>query len=507
MKKQNLLALFLSCAVSLSAATRAGYTFTDNHKQSFNPPANLKVEQVPCFVVLGFDDNPRAGSATDGGIRFVVDMMRDKVNPTQTTPIAATFDGRDAKVTFYTNPEGLKSWQEDGAPNLIPAYREAFTEGHEMGNHTFDHWRNWQGTAILAASVSDWQKEINDADEWFTKAYLEQSFIDTAADWMINDELGKGLYGAEIPLDSIRGFRAPYLAYNDNTFKVLKEVGIWYDCSIEDGSEIADADGTNLRWPYTLDEGSISASATANTDNGGVGHKDITPTAGLWELPNCPVFIPHDSLASKYDFPTGLRERAGGRESVTGLDYNIFTKKDKGGLGLSAQDFLAILKYTLDQRLKGNRAPFMFGTHSQFYFDAWAGTNSNATGAELRAALEAFVDYALTKDVVRVVRGIDVIEWMRNPVGLNGEVGVTKHSSLSSPKLNVVVSNKVLQISNLSNGTNRVILRNLKGQLLQTTDLSGSQTSVALPDGITPGVYSVQIKGQQSTQVQKIIIQ
>ena len=50
---------------------------------------------------------------------------------------------------------------------------------------------------------------------------------------------------------------------------------------------------------------------------------------------------------------------------VTGLDYNMFAE-----FKMSDAEYAATLKYTLDLRLRGNRAPFMFGGHSVNYKDA-----------------------------------------------------------------------------------------------------------------------------------------
>jgi hypothetical protein len=87
---------------------------------------------------------------------------------------------------------------------------------------------------------------------------------------------------------------------------------------------------------------------------------------------------------------------------ITGLDYNMWTMA-----GVSPEEFLAIWKYTLDLRLKGNRAPLMVGAHTQMY-----------PKPEQRRALEAFIDYALSKDEVRIVTPVKVIRWMRDPAGL-----------------------------------------------------------------------------------------
>lgn len=90
------------------------------------------------------------------------------------------------------------------------------------------------------------------------------------------------------------------------------------------------------------------------------------------------------------------------------MDYNLY-EKQWGGLGLLDNEVLAILKYSLDLRLKGNRAPMMFGAHTQFYVDSWATTNANCTGAQMRKVIQDFIDYTISKQEVRMVRGNDII--------------------------------------------------------------------------------------------------
>lgn len=521
MKQNHLISLItLAITVTLSAQTRADYQYTDNQEQSFSPPKGLSPEQVPCFVVLGFDDNPRSGSAADGGVNWVLSMMEGKMNPTAEFPNTGTFDGAPAKVSFYNNPEGFSGYFEDGPANLIPAYRRAYEAGHEMSNHTFNHWRNWQGAKIINASESDWISQIDQADTWLTKPYPTDEELDGKAQWEINEMFMSGNYGAGIPRDSVRGFRSPYLMYNKNTFTALKERGIWYDCSIEDGMENPDEDGTTLRWPYTLNQGSESASATAHKDvnqdkDGMLDHGDVSPVDGLWQLPNSPVFIPHDSLASVYGFEPGLRDRAksttidGLEDRMIGLDYNLVVRNelDRTANGLKANEYLAVLKYTLDKRLEGNRAPFMFGVHSQMYRDQWCQTYTNITGAEMRQALEDFVDYALSKQEVRVVRGIDVIHWMQDPVPLRDAVPLSQIQTEVKKGFTAQVQGNSLKLTGLPEGNMAIRIVSMNGQLIASrAAMFKGEFTMNLGESIAPGIYSVRVNSKGSVLTQKIAI-
>lgn len=483
------LALFFNMSFS---ATRAGYNYTDNHPESKMPPGGLTVNEVPQFVILGFDDNSRAGSADSviGGIYWVDDMLNGKVNPSQSSANSKTFDGRDVKATFYCNLESFESWQEDGPSKLIPSIRHIFNNGHEVANHTFDHWRNKNTQTILSQSLDSWKSIITHNDECATRAYLEDSFLDTAADWQINQELDGGTYGSELPLDSIRGFRAPYLAYTEHTMTALKDLGFWYDCSIEDGSEDPTNDGTNFRWPYTLDNASSSANATAG--DGTYGHNAITATSGLWELPNCPLAVPSD-----------LQGKVGGKTLITGLDYNLF---DKTQYGYTDTEVLQILKYNLDQRLSGNRAPFMIGLHSQFYFDSWASQHANVTGAQMRKCVEDFVDYCISKKDVRVVRGIDVIEWCRNPVGLSE----TANSSAMNNKikdLNLKINNGIISFNQSDIENVSMKLFTVNGKLVaQKRATCKNEIQWNVSKNVNSGVYILNVELNNSSFQQKINI-
>ncbi len=85
---------------------------------------------------------------------------------------------------------------------------------------------------------------------------------------------------------------------------------------------------------------------------------------------------------------------------------------------MTKAEFIAVLKYTLDLRLQGNRAPFTFGGHSDVYTDAY-NICPNITPQERREAVEEFFQYALTKPEVVVKRVEDIVKWLENPTPLS----------------------------------------------------------------------------------------
>jgi peptidoglycan/xylan/chitin deacetylase (PgdA/CDA1 family) len=344
------------------------WTGKDKLAPSTSPPCGLTPQQVPMFVSLGWDDNGNAD-----GMNWAVDMLK----------------ARNATATFYMTSGQGNAWP------VIDAWRKARAHGHEIGNHTESHF---DGKAF---TPQKWEQELTACNTFLTATH----FI--------------------APQAEIIGFRSPFLSYNDAMLATVQKLGFQYDCSIEEGLQ-PDADGTNYYWPYTLDQRSPGHTVLASRM--GSTRMEIEPHPGLWELPVYAVIVPPDSQAPNYGVPAGLRTRlatvqtwfAGGQGptdgKITGFDYNMWARASDGAFALSKAELLATLKYSLDLRLKGNRAPFLLGVHSAYYVDAW---NSNAPGAptaaERRQAIEEFLDYARTKPEVRITSVRTVLDWMRNP--------------------------------------------------------------------------------------------
>ncbi len=332
---------------------------TDYLAPSQSPPCGLSASEVPMFVSLGFDDN---GDAE--GMRWVLEMTK----------------ARGVNVTFFnTSAYGAQ-------PAVLDTWKQARRDGHEIGNHTVTHLPNHGGKGM---SAEQWRPEIAGCTEFLLTSGVVED---------------KDLFG----------FRAPYLEYSDGMLSDVTTLGFRYDSSIEEGYE-AGQDGTNFFWPYTLDE--LSPGHTVQV-SWGDGLAELTPHEGLWELPVYTVFVPPE-LRTKIAAVQDWFDPAGGQ--ITGFDYNLWSSKDWGGFEMSKEDFIATLKHSFDQRLEGNRAPFLFGAHSAYYADAYdtdsstRGSMPNATAAERREALEVFLDYVLAQPNVRVVPYAEVLRWMRDP--------------------------------------------------------------------------------------------
>ncbi|MGB1010817.1 MAG: cellulase family glycosylhydrolase [Thiolinea sp.] len=358
-----------------------------NRLPATSPPGGLTPAQVPQFVTLSFDDN-----TSGAGLDWALSLFRGYKNP----------DGSRASSSFYMNTYSITDKADEKAQQLIASIRRAVAEGHEIGNHTHNHQRD--------IDKSDWPQ--------FEKTMANMNLL--SWDQRIRQASDQLHLAAGITKDAITGFRAPYLKYNQATFSALSNQGFMYDTSVEEGYALQ-FDGTNLRWPYALDRGSPGHSETwsGNVYNPNQVVLDTTP--GLWEFPIHTLMVPPDDAAKTYGIKPGLWQRMQKKSPnlrnhrVSGLDYNLFVLA-----GLSGKEVTAILSYNLDLRLKGNRAPMMFGAHSQYYVNQqWAEKNTpQLTLQEMRDAIADFVTYARSKPEVRLQAAHNVIEWCKKPIAL-----------------------------------------------------------------------------------------
>ncbi len=366
------------------------------------PPKGLQPNEVPQFVVLGFDDNTEAE-----GIDWVRELFADKYNR----------DGSEARVSFYMNTAKFHNDVDYNASALLGAVKRLSATTHEIGNHTDNHMVH-----LMSAAIADKNDGLN-MDVQVGADASEETYFDrikrlskSAWEERILAATNDLVTLAEINANTIKGFRAPYLLYTGATMSILKEQNFIYDCSVEEGYSL-EFDGTNFRWPYQLNEGSPGHTESWYGRGDNEERVDINTIEGLWELPNYALMVPQDSECAQYGIEPGLWNRLVANipyltdYKVTGLDYNLWSMG-----GVNKAEMLGILKYNLDLRLKGNRAPFMFGTHSQYYTKEWADDFApNATVEEMRSAISEFVDYALSKEVVRIRPSIEIIKWCQDP--------------------------------------------------------------------------------------------
>jgi peptidoglycan/xylan/chitin deacetylase (PgdA/CDA1 family) len=309
-------------------------------------------------------------------MQWFIELLASRRNPSGSGN-PATFDGEPVRASFYTCGRYL-----DTQHGLSRVHRDAFEQGHEIGNHSYDHPHGGE------FSVEQWMSEIARCNQ--------------------------ALERAGIPGDAIYGFRVPYSDVSTSVYEALCRSGFIYDASIEEGLQPL-VTGLNCLWPYTLDHGSPGNDLMVRF---GV-RKSVGKHSGLWQIGNSVVFVPPDYLSERYGFERGLRDRSAAAlkrntawgatwekepGKLIGYDHDVWFDAE-----LEPNEVLATLKYTLDLRLAGNRAPFLYGTNFECY---------PSTKPANRNMLKEFVDYALSKDDVRIVPAIRVVEWMRKPRSL-----------------------------------------------------------------------------------------
>ena len=368
---------------------------------SQNPPGSLEIEQVPQFISFGFDDNGFSGfdnSGGTGGVRFVMDLFSSRYNP-RGSGNQRTYDGAQIHFSMYCTTSYLDRNEKENPVFVKRAWKEALLKGNEIGVHTHHHKHGVQ------LSLQEWESEIRECLDWLTKPFDSDELLNAP-----DPSKGIGMLPSEI-----YGFRTPYLEYNDNALKAVFHKGFLYDCSIEEGFQ-DDQDGTNFFWPYTLDNGSPGDKISALEHR----RKPVSEYPGLWEIPGYVVIVPPDSHCNKYGVEPGLRSKMKNAQGyfdekngkITGFDWNLWIE-----FGMTGAEFLATLKYTLDLRLKGNRCPMTFGTHSDIYSSKFQDL-PNSSVEERQQALEEFIDYALSIPEVRIVSAKELLDWIREPSAL-----------------------------------------------------------------------------------------
>jgi hypothetical protein len=223
-------------------------------------------------------------------------------------------------------------------------------EAKEFGQRQGNVWQfmGWKGYAGKVLSTNAWKGLIELAETELTSAYN------------ISAQNGKCV-----------SFRAPRLEVNSNMFWALKDLGYLYDCGNEEGYEY-NMDGTNQLWPYTMDNGSPNV-AWQRMVGENKSNFDSLP-AGLWQYPVSVLIIPKEHRQSVFDNykmiataeknpPTKDDEESFLQEGkVTGFDFNLFIL-----YGAGKEAAKATMRYSLDQRMKGGKAPFQIGCHTDYF--------------------------------------------------------------------------------------------------------------------------------------------
>lgn len=445
--------------------------------------------EAPMLVCVGWDDN-----AYHDAVTWFGDWVRDKKNK----------DGSPVRTTFLS-AMGLinENFREEANPgltkqDLLEAWKKLYEDGHEYGNHTYNHYHG------KGKEKSWWDQEIISSNE------------------KIKDQLG-------VPEDEILGFRTPFLEYSTGTFQSLKENGVIYDCSIEFGYDWVSikpgytdpekgwvpavayspgkaGSGFNHYWPYTLD----NSFAKGSTPFGGA---TVEPIPGFWEIP----VIAYQRVPSEWDEnnPEVIDPEWGTSGVVTGFDFNMWKVYSK-------DEFLRALKFGFHQRLKGNRSPFNLNLHtdnySEFNREAEDVEFLKSNWEERRLAIEEFLDYVIQYEDVRVVPYNAVLDFMRNPQKSEEYVAPTKSGSgvvaVTNPSVAAVADTR-----SVSYAQNRITLNgfsaksavvkiyNVNGRLLKSENITFSNSQKSISTESLSGMVFLSVEGGAEKFVQKLILQ
>lgn len=147
----------------------------DRSLPSTSPPGRLSPRQTPQFVVFSSDDN-----FLQDGVDWLVQTFKSRTNP-RGSRSPATFDGAPVRGTFF-----VIGSNQDYGNGLLESLRNAYRQGNEIGNHTFDHMGN--------LSLAAWLDQISRTNEWITRPVSQG--------------------GLGVPPSEAVGFRAPKTMYN-----------------------------------------------------------------------------------------------------------------------------------------------------------------------------------------------------------------------------------------------------------------------------------------------------
>jgi len=388
----------------LACGGRSGRTRSADAAAPGRPPAGLEVSEIPQFVCISSDDNGYSGlpgSGNEGGLHYLTELFGAKRNPAG-AGIARNFDGASPHysffvITWYIAPDATGSpagFYTGGDPPVFVkrAWREAVEHGHEIGVHTHSHPHG------RPLTVAQWDTEMQCSIEILTRPWDSAEIPERP-----NPSSGIG-----VSRSALTGFRAPYLESSDNGMAAAFRRGFAYDSSIEEGPDLGPHRGEFV-WPYLLDQG-------IPENNPPIGRYP-----GFWEIPVINFIVPPDGECPRYGVPAGLRAALKERQSyfdpangeITGMDWNLWNE-----FFMTPAEFLATLKYSLDLHLARNRSPMTVGLHSEIYTIKNDGKSDSAVILSRRAAVEAFLDYALGKPEVRLVNHRELLGWISDPAPL-----------------------------------------------------------------------------------------
>lgn len=210
---------------------------------------------------------------------------------------------------------------------------------------------------------------------------------------------------AGIPLNAIKGFRAPFLSYTSETFNLLAAAGFLYDSSTAAIIPVSDP-GTDAYWPYTLDYGLANGCLMAE----GI-CKGQPQIPGLWEVPMY-AFFDERGVAGVHLMDPWLDPANGANDAAT----------------------LAYMMNTFTAHYNGNRQPIGLYTHpvhlsvrlliivwrfigcSSILQTTYPGVNPSSSTINM---INQYLDWVQGQQGVWIVSNAQLLAWVQNPTPLS----------------------------------------------------------------------------------------
>lgn len=295
-------------------------------------PGGLAANDTPQIVMFSFDD----------GLRTLdYDNYYSKVFTSRSNQ-----NGCPIGLTFYVS---------HNYTNYALVEDLYYSYGYEMADHSVTHrepttW--WQN-----ATVDEWTHEIMDQ-----VSILEK--------W------------GNVPSNSVRGFRAPFLETSENEIKVLHDNKFLYEASM--------GTATNY-WPYTLDYKSPICGSPATCP--------ANSYPGLWLAP-----ILYYKQSS--GFPCSML--------------------DACTAPVSEQDWLDFFMENFNAHYTTNRSPFGIYSHSAWFY----------YGPQRASAMISFLNKLAAMKDVYIVTHTQMLQWVQNPTPLSkiGDFGPWKCPPRPKPR-------------------------------------------------------------------------
>jgi len=373
------------------------------------------------LVVMGYINHIFEETALLGheiGNHTIDHMETNSVLPHSRGNVSAAYPASGGRFQGEAYRDGFGRWGGDGMTQGGRYCRMEFPDGQTRQVDQVTHFGQREGNAW---QYMGWQ--------------VDAGRILSVRGWQGLIELGREQIHEYIsPNQGNRGFRAPRLEVNSNLFHALKNLNYWYDTGNEEGYEY-NVDGTNFMWPYTMDNGSPNM-AWQRMVGSNRSNWDSLPS-GLWQYPVSVFIVPENHRATLWNnyvaITTGAADGTTPTEAdrlhflrvgkVTGFDFNLFILK-----GATREIATATMRHSLDQRMRGGKAPFQVGAHTDYFTPIYDnatllntlnrpsyGLNVSRgwnTWKDRVAVFEDFVTYGLSRGA-HFMSGEKTIEYMR----------------------------------------------------------------------------------------------